>query len=196
MTYYHIDYSQSSESPFGGPAKSAPFPGWGILPRAAGPSRIAIGASPDGLGAGTMTAMKMPAGTLKLSSLIKPASAPTDTTGGGVTSPEGEGWPWWIYLAVPLILGGGGLFAYDYFAGRKKATPNPRRRKTSTARNFGIGDRVQLHPGTDRWMMGDRFGTIEKHGRRRDMFYVRLDKSGKLLRFSEYNLMPVTRTGS
>lgn len=124
MTYYNIDYSQSSESPFGGPAKSAPFPGWGILPRAAGPSRIAVGGSPDGLGI-----MKMPAGSMKLSTLIKPAAKTSDTTTTETAPAESEGWPWWIYLAVPLIVGGGGLFAYDYFAGRKKATPNRRRRR-------------------------------------------------------------------
>ena len=31
---------------------------------------------------------------------------------------------------------------------------------------FTVGDRVELHPATDRWMRGDRFGTVSKLGRR------------------------------
>jgi hypothetical protein len=60
--------------------------------------------------------------------------------------------------------------------------------------------RVQIPTYTDRWMMGDRFGTIEKtsvsrpkHAVRaalptgasrydREVAHVRLDKSGKLIR--------------
>lgn len=46
---------------------------------------------------------------------------------------------------------------------------------------FTRGQRVQLHPATDRWMMGDRFGVVTglKEGRVR----VRLDVSGKSLWF-------------
>ncbi len=45
-----------------------------------------------------------------------------------------------------------------------------------------IGKRVQLHPATDRWMMGDRYGEIVKVGR--EYMSVKLDKSGKTVRFS------------
>lgn len=42
------------------------------------------------------------------------------------------------------------------------------------------GDRVELHPATDRWMRGDRFGTVEKIGRK--YIHVRMDRSGQLAR--------------
>lgn len=49
------------------------------------------------------------------------------------------------------------------------------------------GDRVQLSPDTDRWMMGDRFGAVETMPRPTalypvQMVMVRLDRSGKLFR--------------
>ena len=42
--------------------------------------------------------------------------------------------------------------------------------------------RVELHPGTDDWMRGDRYGEIIRTGRRKsgELFaVVRLDKSGR-----------------
>jgi hypothetical protein len=30
----------------------------------------------------------------------------------------------------------------------------------TTAQTFAVGDRVELHPGTDMWMRGARFGTV------------------------------------
>ena len=48
-----------------------------------------------------------------------------------------------------------------------------------------IGERVELHPGTDAWMRGDRYGeivaVIEHHGRVASI-RVKLDKSGRVLR--------------
>jgi hypothetical protein len=55
------------------------------------------------------------------------------------------------------------------------------------------GVRVQLHPGTDRWMMGDRYGEvvrIDRAGR----VVVRLDRSGKQLRFRPENLLGPVRS--
>lgn len=46
---------------------------------------------------------------------------------------------------------------------------------------FAIGDRVEIHPGTDAWMMGDRFGVVEKIGRR--LIHIKMDRSGRVLRF-------------
>ena len=43
-----------------------------------------------------------------------------------------------------------------------------------------VGMRVELHPGMDAWMAGDRYGTIVKVTRQR--IHVRLDKSGRTLR--------------
>lgn len=46
---------------------------------------------------------------------------------------------------------------------------------------FQEGSRVQLHPGTDRWMMGDKFGEIVEV--REEEVKVKLDRSGKSIWF-------------
>jgi hypothetical protein len=43
---------------------------------------------------------------------------------------------------------------------------------------FEIGERVELHPATNAWMMGDRFGQVENIGRK--YVHVRMDRSGRL----------------
>ncbi len=70
----------------------------------------------------------------------------------------------------------------------------------ATATDSRIGKRVELHPATDRWMMGDCYGEIVgigKHARSfidpQDsrngvVFRVKMDKSGKVLRVSEANI--------
>lgn len=62
-----------------------------------------------------------------------------------------------------------------------------------------VGDRVQLHPSTDAWMRGDRYGevTAEKvkstrlHDVEFKMYRVRLDKSGRQFWFFSTNLLEV-----
>lgn len=44
---------------------------------------------------------------------------------------------------------------------------------------FAVGDRIELAPHLDRWMMGDRFGEIIKIGRR--YLHVRMDVSDKVV---------------
>lgn len=41
----------------------------------------------------------------------------------------------------------------------------------------GFPARVELHPGTDAWMSGDRYGDIVSLGRK--YAHVRMDRSGK-----------------
>lgn len=43
---------------------------------------------------------------------------------------------------------------------------------------FDVGDRIELSPATDAWMIGDRFGEVIRIGR----FYlhVKMDTSGKV----------------
>lgn len=48
------------------------------------------------------------------------------------------------------------------------------------------GDRVKLSPATDRWMMGDRIGTVEAIGRK--YLKVKMDRSGDLIRIAPSNL--------
>ena len=66
--------------------------------------------------------------------------------------------------------------------------------------DYRIGKRVELHPATDAWMMGDRYGEIVGVSKRarsfldpRDprnghTFRVKMDRSGKVLRVSEGNI--------
>lgn len=67
----------------------------------------------------------------------------------------------------------------------------------NTSTMFQNGDRVELHPATDRWMMGDRFGVVvgTKRPRRGPIGFlaikVKLDKSGQTLAFHPANLSHV-----
>jgi hypothetical protein len=42
-----------------------------------------------------------------------------------------------------------------------------------------LSDRVELHPATDRWMRGDRFGVVVAVGRK--WIKVRMDRSNDLI---------------
>lgn len=44
-----------------------------------------------------------------------------------------------------------------------------------TVDDFHLGDNVELHPATDTWMQGDRFGIVSKLGRK--YVYVLMDRS-------------------
>jgi hypothetical protein len=54
-----------------------------------------------------------------------------------------------------------------------------------------VGRPVELHPATDRWMMGDRFGRIVKVEPEKNRCRVSLDKSGQTLWFKPEDLMPM-----
>lgn len=56
---------------------------------------------------------------------------------------------------------------------------------------FAKGDRVELHPATDAWMMGDRYGTVVRVGPYVEeslapgqtiVVRVRMDRSGRMLK--------------
>jgi len=53
--------------------------------------------------------------------------------------------------------------------------------------DFQPGQRVQLHPATDAWMRGDRYGTVTKCGRK--YVHVTLERSGRTLRFAPENIL-------
>lgn len=48
-------------------------------------------------------------------------------------------------------------------------------------------NRVELHPATDAWMQGDRYGSIQARWENGDVL-VRLDKSDKLKRFKKVDI--------
>jgi len=66
--------------------------------------------------------------------------------------------------------------------------------------DYRIGMRAELHPATDAWMRGDRYGEIMSVSKRsrsfldpRDprnghTFRVKMDRSGRTLRVSEGNI--------
>jgi hypothetical protein len=57
---------------------------------------------------------------------------------------------------------------------------------------FRVGDRVQLHPATDAWMMGDRYGTVIKIGRQ--LLHVRMDRSNKVRKVTPGNIYDINPT--
>jgi hypothetical protein len=62
-----------------------------------------------------------------------------------------------------------------------------------------VGDRVQLHPATDRWMMGDRYGVVMEvkmckgPARTNWKYRVKLDRSGKSLWFKADDVLEAER---
>lgn len=56
------------------------------------------------------------------------------------------------------------------------------------ARDFKKGDRVELHPGTDRWAMGDRYGTVTSTSVKKGRVRVLMDRSGDGLWFAPSRL--------
>jgi hypothetical protein len=49
--------------------------------------------------------------------------------------------------------------------------------------NYLIGKRVELHPATDAWMMGDRYGEVVKVGTK--YVHVKMDRSGRTLKVTD-----------
>jgi hypothetical protein len=77
-------------------------------------------------------------------------------------------------------------------------------RNPDSKHGFVIGDRVQLHPATDDWMRGDRYGEVVGFGKLKTFMdratggtvgaypiRVKLDKSGRVKAFNPDDLSPV-----
>src|SRR5215831_12261189 len=56
--------------------------------------------------------------------------------------------------------------------------------------DFTVSARVESHPATDAWIMGDRYGTVVKVGRK--LVHVKMDRSGRVRRFAPRNLLTVS----
>ena len=56
-------------------------------------------------------------------------------------------------------------------------------------RQYLLGRRVELHPATDAWMMGDRYGTIVKVNK--SNVSIKMEKSGRTLKVTENNYTEV-----
>lgn len=48
---------------------------------------------------------------------------------------------------------------------------------------YQVGDRVEISPSCDLWMMGARYGEVVKVGRK--LIHVKLDRTGKVHKFTE-----------
>lgn len=57
----------------------------------------------------------------------------------------------------------------------------------NTVNDFKIGQRVQLHPATDLWMRGSRWGTVVAIGRK--FVRIRLDVPSIVVRIRPENLL-------
>jgi hypothetical protein len=58
-----------------------------------------------------------------------------------------------------------------------------------TADDFAVGQRVKAHPATDTFMRGDVYGTIQRISGRKRLVLVKMDRSGKRIRFAASNLL-------
>lgn len=60
---------------------------------------------------------------------------------------------------------------------------------TASPKDFRVGQRVQMHPATDAWMQGDRYGQIETLGR--VYLHVKMDRSQRMLPMLPENVLAV-----
>lgn len=77
-------------------------------------------------------------------------------------------------------------FGATYAVTNKLPESNP------TGHGFETGNRVQLHPGTDLWMRGDRYGEVVEVTKTR--VRVKLDKSGRKVWLQGRNVMHANPT--
>ena len=56
----------------------------------------------------------------------------------------------------------------------------------TTNENYLVGKRVELHPATDAWMRGDRYGEVVKVTPK--YVHVKMDRSGRTLKVSPDNI--------
>lgn len=66
-------------------------------------------------------------------------------------------------------------------------------RTMTTVRDFTVGQRVQLHPATNLWMRGAKFGEVVRVTT--FYVYVKVDAIGRTYRFAPGNLLAEQETG-
>lgn len=79
------------------------------------------------------------------------------------------------------------LGSYDNLLPKKYQTEEVEKRarqqeKRLATNRFYVGQRVELHPGLDAWMRGDKYGEIAKIGS--EKIHVKMDKSHRTLRIA------------
>jgi len=63
----------------------------------------------------------------------------------------------------------------------------------SLRHDYPVGTSVELHPATDSWMRGDRYGTVVGYGRGGVRLRIKMDRSGKTKRFLPRDVIVVER---
>ena len=78
--------------------------------------------------------------------------------------------------------------AYDHLLPKKyqAGKGQPDQEKRLATMDFYVGQRVSMHPATDAFMMGDRYGEVVKVGKSK--IHVKMDRSGKTRLVSPGNL--------
>jgi hypothetical protein len=64
------------------------------------------------------------------------------------------------------------------------------RQLMETSKRYWVGKRVELHPATDAWMQGDRFGEVVDRMSNGN-FKIRMDKSKKIRTVSSGLFWPI-----
>lgn len=97
----------------------------------------------------------------------------------------------WAVIGLGVVVAGG--VAY-YLLTRGRAAPSLSRPALRGAADFyndkpsdfRSGDRVMLHPGTDAWMRGDKYGDVTRIGKKH--VHVKMDVSGRTLKVAPSRL--------
>lgn len=87
----------------------------------------------------------------------------------------------------------GGLYLSKQGRPRKPTAKKPSKRRSvkngvshtygETVSDFRRGTRVELHPGMDRWVFGDKYGDVTQTSRKKGRVRVKLDRSGDSIWF-------------
>ena len=62
----------------------------------------------------------------------------------------------------------------------------------TSVNDFHVGDRVELHPATDLWMRGARFGSVAKLGRK--YLTIELDLLARTVKVAPGNIYKIILT--
>ena len=86
--------------------------------------------------------------------------------------------------------------AYDRLLPKKYQADKgqPAQEKRLATMGFYVGQRVSMHPATDAFMMGDRYGEVVKVGKSK--IHVKMDRSGKTRLVLPGNLQHMNELGS
>ena len=59
----------------------------------------------------------------------------------------------------------------------------------ATIQDFRVDQRIELHPGTDQWMMGARYGNVVKIDEKTGFVHLRMDALRKILKWKPQHIL-------